>query len=77
MYSHEILNLIMSQNGTLSLSQYLEIYDNTPQLQCVFYDDMSEYQYELWLKDKEESVYFNIKNDMEMKRDKRRKRYGK
>ena len=74
MYSHEILNLIMSQNGTLSLSQYLEIYDNTPQLQCVLYDDTSEYQYELWLKDKKESVYFNIKSDIEIERYKRRKK---
>lgn len=61
MYSQEILNLVILQNGTLSLSQYIDIYDNTPQLQCVLYDEVSEYQYELWLTDKEEPIYFNVK----------------
>ena len=61
MYSNEILNLIMLQNGVLSASQYVYIYDNTPQLQCIVYDDMSEYKYEMWLIDKKEPIYFNIK----------------
>ena len=60
MNSQEVLNLVFAQNGILTQEQYLNIYDHSPTLQSVFYDEEAEYQFELIFSDKEESILCNV-----------------
>ena len=60
MNSQEVLNLVLSQNGTLTQEQYINIYDNSPTLSGVFINENNEYEYELVFSDKEESILCNV-----------------
>ena len=39
MSSSEVLNLVLSQNGVLTQEQYMDIYDHSPALSCVFLNE--------------------------------------
>lgn len=60
MTTQEILDLVFSQNGNLTQEQYLNIYDNTPTLKTVFYEEDNEYQFELVFTDKGEPILCNV-----------------
>ena len=60
MKTEEILDLVLSQNGELTQSQYLEIYDNSPTLVCVYLNEGAEYEYELIFEDKIEPILCNV-----------------
>lgn len=60
MNTQEILELVLSQNGTLTQEQYIDIYDNSPTLQSVYYNEIGDYQFELIFKDKVEPVLCNV-----------------
>lgn len=60
MYTYEIINLINSQQGKLTKEQYNQIYDYSPQLKTVFYDEKIGYKYQLIFDDKVEPVLFNL-----------------
>lgn len=60
MSSLEVLNLVFSQNGVLTQEQYMDIYDNSPTLSCVFLNDEETYEYELVFEDKKESILCNV-----------------
>lgn len=60
MSSQQVLNLVFAQNGYLTLSQYVDIYDNSPTLQCIFFDEYAEYKFEFVFTDKEESILCNV-----------------
>ena len=60
MKTEDVLNLVFSQNGELTQEQYLEIYDNSPTLSCVYLNEGSEYEYELVFEDKAESILCNV-----------------
>lgn len=60
MTGKEVLELVLSQNGTLTQDQYLDIYDNSPTLQVVYYDEDGEFAFELVFTDKQESILCNV-----------------
>ena len=60
MSSLEVLNLVFSQNGVLTQEQYMDIYDNSPTLSCVFLNEGEKYEYELVFEDKKESILCNV-----------------
>jgi hypothetical protein len=60
MGSQEILELVLFQNGFLTQEQYIDIYDNSPTLECVFINENSEYEYELIFSDKYEPILCNV-----------------
>ena len=60
MTTQDIMDLVFSQNGTLTQSQYVDIYDNSPTLKSVFYEEDGKYQFELVFEDKEESILCNV-----------------
>lgn len=60
MGSQEVLDLIFSQNGFLTQEQYLNIYDHSPTLECVFINEGAEYEYELVFNDKFEPILCNV-----------------
>lgn len=61
MYTAEVERMIFENNGELTIEQFLDIYDNSPQLQACLYDDNAKYHYEFWFYDKKEPLFFNIK----------------
>lgn len=63
MNTNDFLNLVFFQNGEITISQYIQMYDCSPTLQCVFYDKNAEYKFECWFTDKSEPIFFNVKND--------------
>lgn len=63
MYTYEIINLINSQQGKLTIEQYNHIYDTSPQLENAFLDMenvRSGYKFSMLFRDKEEPVLFNL-----------------
>lgn len=60
MNTQEILELVLSQNGMLTQEQYIDIYDNSPTLQSVYYNEIGDYQFELIFNDKVEPVLCNV-----------------
>ena len=60
MSSSEVLDLVFSQNGVLTQEQYIDIYDHSPTLSCVFLNDEGKYEYELVFEDKKESILCNV-----------------
>ena len=60
MSSSEVLDLVFSQNGVLTQEQYIDIYDHSPTLSCVFLNEVEEYEYELVFSDKIEPILCNV-----------------
>lgn len=60
MYSWEIDNLIQRNNGELSLDEFLNVYDNSPQMTGCLYEDNNPFPYCFWL-DNYKDLYFKIK----------------
>ena len=60
MASYEFLNLVFSQQGVVTIEQFIQVYDYSPTLLSIMYDEDREYQYEFWFSDKTEPIFCNI-----------------
>lgn len=64
MFTFEILNLVNSQNGYLTINQIENIIKSSPQVWGIILTQNKLYEYSFWTKDNYEPIYFNIqKND--------------
>lgn len=60
MTGKNVLDLVTSQNGKLTQDQYLCIFEHSPNLVTVFYDENGEYEFELVFDDIEDTVFCNV-----------------
>lgn len=60
MASYDFLNLVFSQQGVITVDQFIQVYDYSPTLLSIMYDEDREYQYEFWFSDKIEPIFCNI-----------------
>lgn len=61
MYTWEIEDVIFSNNGIITREMFDKIYDSE-QMICCFINEGDDYLYEVWLRDKQEPLLFNIQN---------------
>ena len=60
MTGKNVLDLVSSQGGKLTQDQYLCIFEYSPNLVTVFYDENGEYEFELVFDDIEDTVFCNV-----------------